>query len=365
MTELYYPEGFFVTTLAADLTVSSTSISLTAVPSRVSKGYAVLEPTHVSKREVVHFTSVGATTITTSDDPTDGSDATGRGCLGSITQGANTAHTQGVTVIISAVEKYWKRLYDGVATILDPTTGDIDPGELRDALYAADAGSNDTYVITLDPVPTLAKLVGLPISFKANTANTGAATLNVNSLGAGTIKKSHDQDLADNDIESGQIVTVVWDGTVFQMQSQVANTTDPTSITVTAAPSADVTATGLKISLVAGQNSAFGDVCYIASNGKATLVDADAIASGYGLVMALATISADATGSFLLLGVARNDAWNWTVGGPVFITVTGTTGNTLSQTGVSGTDDVHQIVGIATHADRIFFNPQLMLIEWT
>ena len=47
------------------------------------------------------------------------------------------------------------------------------------------------------------------------------------------------------------------------------------------------------------------------------------------------------------------------------ITVTGTTGNTLSQTAPSATDDVIQIVGVATHADRMFFNPSLVQVEHT
>lgn len=92
-------------------------------------------------------------------------------------------------------------------------------------VYAADGGGTDAYAITLATTnPALAAYVtGMVVHFKANTANTGAATLNVNSLGAKTIKKLNDQDLADNDIEAGQVVTVVYDGTNFQMQSQVAN----------------------------------------------------------------------------------------------------------------------------------------------
>lgn len=88
-------------------------------------------------------------------------------------------------------------------------------------VYAADAGSNDTYVITLSPAPG-SYTTGMVIHFKANTINTGAATINVNSLGAKTIKKMHDQDLADGDIEANQLVTLIYDGTNFEMQSQVA-----------------------------------------------------------------------------------------------------------------------------------------------
>lgn len=89
-------------------------------------------------------------------------------------------------------------------------------------VYAADGGGSDAYAITLVPAPA-AYTSGQVFNFKANTANTGAASLNVNSLGAIAIKKNHDQDLEDNDIESGQIVTVAYDGTYFQMQSQIAN----------------------------------------------------------------------------------------------------------------------------------------------
>ena len=87
--------------------------------------------------------------------------------------------------------------------------------------YVADAEASDTYVATY--VPAVAALItGMVVHFKANTVNTGACTLNVNGLGAIAIKKMHDTDPADGDIEAGQIVTVVYDGTNFQMQSQVA-----------------------------------------------------------------------------------------------------------------------------------------------
>ena len=92
-------------------------------------------------------------------------------------------------------------------------------------VYAADAGGTDAYAITLTPAIT-AYATGQVFHFKANTANTGAATLAVNGLAATPIKKQNDQDLATGDIEAGQIVTVVYDAgptpDVFQMQSQTA-----------------------------------------------------------------------------------------------------------------------------------------------
>ena len=125
----------------------------------------------------------------------------------------------------------------------------------------------------------------------------------------------------------------------------------------------DVKASGNKVTLTAGENVAFGDVCYVKSDGKAWLVDATDITKGSGLVMAIATISGNVSGAFLTYGVARNDAWNWTVGGLIFITITGTTTNTLSQTKPTATDEVVQVAGVATHADRMFFAPQLVQVE--
>lgn len=94
---------------------------------------------------------------------------------------------------------------------------------VRNAGYAADAGSSDSYEITLNPAPT-AYVLGMVINFEANTANTGACTLNINTLGAKEIKKNVSEDLATNDIKAGQIVTVVYDGTNFQFASAVGST---------------------------------------------------------------------------------------------------------------------------------------------
>lgn len=79
-------------------------------------------------------------------------------------------------------------------------------------------GSADAYLFAA--AQTIAAYYdGLIIGFDANFQNTGAATLNVDSLGAKTIKKQNDQDLASGDIEVGQKVLVVYDGVNFQMLS--------------------------------------------------------------------------------------------------------------------------------------------------
>jgi hypothetical protein len=90
--------------------------------------------------------------------------------------------------------------------------------------YAVDGESTDTYVITLSTAPT-EYVDGMSIYFKANTANTGACSLNVNGLGAKAIKKLHDQDPGNNHIEAGSIVHVIYDATdgTFQLMTPAAN----------------------------------------------------------------------------------------------------------------------------------------------
>ena len=89
------------------------------------------------------------------------------------------------------------------------------------AFQATDTGTANAYVVALSPAVT-AYAAGQAVTFKAGAASTTASTLNVNGLGVKAIKKLHDQDIASGDIESGSIVTVVYDGTNFQMTSQVA-----------------------------------------------------------------------------------------------------------------------------------------------
>ena len=96
------------------------------------------------------------------------------------------------------------------------------------AFQATDTGTANAYAIALSPAVT-AYAAGQNFTFKAGAASTTASTLNVNALGTKAIKKLNDQDIASGDIESGSIVSVVYDGTSFQMTSQLASsaTTSP------------------------------------------------------------------------------------------------------------------------------------------
>lgn len=91
--------------------------------------------------------------------------------------------------------------------------------------FATDTGSADTYAVA--PTPAWSAYVkGLFVVFDAGNASTGASTLNVNSLGAKTILKFNDQAIVSGDIEAGQMILAVYDGTNFQMVTVTAQILD-------------------------------------------------------------------------------------------------------------------------------------------
>ena len=86
---------------------------------------------------------------------------------------------------------------------------------------ASSTGSANAYAFVAQQTIT-AYYDGLLIGFDANFQNTGSATLAVDGLAATTIKKHNDQNLISGDIEAGQKVLVVYDGTNFQLLSGTA-----------------------------------------------------------------------------------------------------------------------------------------------
>lgn len=120
---------------------------------------------------------------------------------------------------------------------------------------------------------------------------------------------------------------------------------------------------GSRISLTPSVNVAVGDACYVTSTGKLAIGDADGIATSSCLFMATESLSANTTGYFLTTGTVRDDSWNWTVGGLIYLSTSGITGSTLTQTAPSGTGDVIQTLGVALSADMIYFYPDITNVE--
>lgn len=138
-------------------------------------------------------------------------------------------------------------------------------------------------------------------------------------------------------------------------EAPVAPTLEPNA-------AADGAWVGPKVKLTAGETLSLGSVCKISTAGKCVKADADAIASASPQFIALSTFAANSSGNFGMPGgfLYAASLYNWTVGGLVYLS---TTAGAATQTAPSGTDDVVAVLGVATHADKLYFNPSLVQIE--
>lgn len=147
-------------------------------------------------------------------------------------------------------------------------------------------------------------------------------------------------------------------GVLSATASTPANTSpDPT-------PGSNLSLSGPQATMTAGETLAFGNLCYLKSDGKWWKADADQDTTMPGMAIACATMATDATGVFALPGsYLRDDSWNWTLGAVDGLIYAGTDLGGLTQTAPSGSGDQVQIVGYAYTADIMFFNPSPVIAE--
>jgi hypothetical protein len=85
-----------------------------------------------------------------------------------------------------------------------------------EAVYCAPTGATDDYTCSLTPAPS-SYSAGMVVHLRANTGNTGAATLNVDGLGAKPIRRVDGAPLSDGSIVAGGHYLLLYDGTSFQL----------------------------------------------------------------------------------------------------------------------------------------------------
>ncbi|MFA6973989.1 MAG: hypothetical protein WC238_04620 [Parcubacteria group bacterium] len=158
-------------------------------------------------------------------------------------------------------------------------------------------------------------------------------------------------------------------GRVLEMVEIPISFPTATDLSITSGVGSDHSSSGIKTTFTANENQAFGDVVRINSAGKAQLAKADVIGNATVVAMLVdASVATNGTGTYLLLGFARDDTWNWTKGSWIFLSLTGTTGNTLTDVNPAdipcSAGNVIQLIGVAYTADSIYFNPQLAQIEY-
>jgi len=96
--------------------------------------------------------------------------------------------------------------------------------------YLVDSGGANAYVVTFPTgvIPS-SYTAGLTVVMKVANANTGASTLNVNSLGTKNILNPDASSLSSGQLASGSLVMVVYDGTQFILLGGSATNTSTQS----------------------------------------------------------------------------------------------------------------------------------------
>jgi hypothetical protein len=125
------------------------------------------------------------------------------------------------------------------------------------------------------------------------------------------------------------------------------------------------TTIGSIITLTSTETQAVGDAVQIDSSGHAHLAKADTIGHASAVLIAAAAVSGSGSNTYLLPGGTMKLASSpsWTVGGLVFLSTTGTTTNTLTQSAPSGANNSIQVIGVAVAADTLLFEPALSQVE--
>ena len=98
-----------------------------------------------------------------------------------------------------------------------PTSGQVQDGAL---LSLTSVAGTATAITATAAVSMSAYATGQRFAFVVGTTNTGTTTININAIGAKTIKKNATQDVAAGDLLAGTVADVFYDGTYFQLLSR-------------------------------------------------------------------------------------------------------------------------------------------------
>ena len=169
------------------------------------------------------------------------------------------------------------------------------------ATTIATVTGTDTYVGTLTPA-IAAYATGNLFSFVAPNTNTGAATINLNSLGAKNITKLGSTALAAGDIVSGRVYQIEYDGTRFQLLNPSASSVASFSAGSTGfTPSSATTGAVTLAGTLATTNGGTGLTSFTA-NGLLYASSSSALATGSALTYNGSTFKVAGSDASLIAG---------------------------------------------------------------
>ena len=211
------------------------------------------------------------------------------------------------------------------------------PVQYYNQIWSSD-GSTKVFALTVDPIDEsmIVTLEGVALSEGgSNDWTVAGSTL---TLDAGV------------ELEVGMKIDVTYVG---------VDTSATTGVLSIGSSPATENVKGLTTALTVDENSVgFGAALHIDDDGNLVMADADA--TSVIPCHFLATETGTGVKNVLITGFATLDAWDWTPGGPLYVS---TTPGTLTQTAPSASGDRVQIVGYAITADTIFFKPDFTDLE--
>ena len=205
------------------------------------------------------------------------------------------------------------------------------------ATTIATVSGTDTLTGTLSPAPT-AYATGNLFSFVAVATNTGAATINLNSLGAKSITKSGTTALVAGDIVSGQVYLIEYDGTRFQL----INPSSSSGVSTISFGS-----TGLTPSTATNGAVTVAGTLAIANGGTNSTATATAGGVGYGTGTSHAYTSVGTSGYLLQSNGASAPSWVAASPSAMVLLQTISANNSATvdlETGINSTYDAYVIM---------------------
>lgn len=142
---------------------------------------------------------------------------------------------------------------ESIASGFDKLPGEL-PLQQDRVTYVTDTGSANVYAVAL--TPTLAGYVdGTKVRVKIANTNTGASTLEIESLGQRSIKRANGTDVAAGDLTAGDIHEFIYDAsnTQFCVSTPLRGLTGPTDVLGTVSESGGVP-TGSIMEVSTGSN---------------------------------------------------------------------------------------------------------------
>jgi len=176
------------------------------------------------------------------------------------------------------------------------SAADVQDGSLT---YLTSVSGTNTITAT-GPVGMAAYATGQVFRFISAGANTGATTININSIGAKAVVKLNGSPLVSGDIPSGAMLSVAYDGTSFQLQSTLGVSSfsaGATGLTPSSATTGAVTLAGVLGKLNGGTGALTASITFVARTSNVVTITTSGV---HGFV----------TGDYVTVAAVTNTAFN-------------------------------------------------------